>query len=504
MVDKITHRTEPSQGFTVPELIVTIMVFAIVSTSAYMLLMAHISSMSTVQLRSAALSLATEQIEYLRSLPYDGLAVQGGTIITSGTPIPGTMDKMRSARSFTVKTDISYADDAFDGCFNYAPAQAYLCRNGPVQGSKPVDTNPRDYKIADVTIIDKSSGKTYAALSSQFTSRVAETTGNSSALSVTVVDSAGNPVAGAAVRATNTTTSPAIDQTALTDINGTALFLDIVPDSSSDYVISASKTGYSSLSTLPINGTLTPTYPNINAIAQQVSNATLKINPIANDSLTVKVVDIINQPLAGVSFGIRGGIKLYTDPQDTTYSFQQVVTSDASGIVNLGSLVPGEYRICYNADPNPCASGSAYKLLVLRAAYGSSSHQPFIIPAGTSNIADGGSMQRVTLVVSTSSSAPRITTITPSSVVSSAGDASTTEITITGQNLSGANVKLRQGSVEITGTVSGTDSSTSIKRIVNLSGVSQGAYEVEVATAAGTIVQTGTTPSQLGGVNVIP
>jgi prepilin-type N-terminal cleavage/methylation domain-containing protein len=498
-------KDKSSYGFTIPELIVTMVVFGFVAGSVFLLMLAYVTMSSTVQLRASGLSVATEQMEYLRSLSYDNLAVQGGSIVTGGTPIAANQDVVRSQRTFNVNTDIRYADDAFDGCLNYGTLQSKYCRNYKT-GTPLTDTNPRDYKVADVTVTDKKTGQLYAKLSSQFTSRVAETSGNSSAILATILDSSGSPVSGASVRIVDSSVNPAVDQTITTDTNGVALFLDVTPDNSPRYVISVTKPGYSSLSTIPVNGSLTPTYPNLNAIAQKVSSTTLKIDTISSDSLEATFVDETGAPVNGISFKIKGGIKLYTDPMDDSYSFTQSVAVPAgTNVVHIASLVPGNYRICYDTTlANACGSVPSRRILALRAAYGGNSLQPFSISSGISSPVDGGPMQRVTAVVSTSASYPRIQTIAPSTFSVSASDVSTSDFQITGANLSGATVKLRQGATVISGAVQGIDSATSIQRVFNLSGASQGAYEVLVTNASGQVIQTGVSPGTLGGINVGP
>ncbi len=497
-----SQHTHDESGFSVPELIVTIIVFAIVSVAIATTLIAYINSASLSRLRASALSVATQQMEYLRSLPYDGLAVAGGSIATSGTPIPATITVSRSSRSFDVETDIRYADDAYDGCLNYGASQALLCRNYTAT-TVLSDVNPKDYKLATVTVKEKTTGKVYSTLSTQFTSRVAEVAGNSSAILVTVLDGSGSPVGGALVRIRNTTLSPQVNQTATTDSNGIALFLDVPVDTGKDYVVSSTKSGYSNATTIAQSGSLIPQYPNVSGIAQQVSNVTLKSEQISTNSLEIKLVDTSGAALPGVSIGVKGGIKLYTNPSDTTYSQLFTVTSDATGYVHLGSLVPGDYQVCFLAQPSPCSASSSYKALAVNVAYGANSFQPFEIPAGTS-AADGGPMQRIVVVMSTSTTMPRITDVQPSLFSSTATDAATSLVTINGANLSGATVQLRQGTTTLTGTVSGSDTSAQIAREFNLSGVAAGAYELIVTTGVGTVIQTGVAPGTLGGVNVTP
>lgn len=491
--------TRKTQGYTIVELIIAMIIFTIVSAAIYGLLVVYLQSSSFAQLRAAGLSVAEDQIERLRSMSYNSLAVQGGSI-TATAYIPAQQDVKRGSWAFTLKTDIQYVDDAYDGCFNYGVSP---CRNGPPKVGLPKDTNPRDYKVAEVTVVNKNNGKVVATLSSYFVARIAEALSNtSSMILVKVIDSTGNGVDGATVRIVNPSVTPAVDQTTTTDDNGTALFMDATPDSSARYVITASKSGYSTLSTIAASGSLIPTYPNVNAIAQNVSSATLQINQISPTSLSIQTVDINGNPVPNVPIDIKGGIKLYTDTSNGSYSYTQSVTTDGSGLLMLSSLVPGDYFVCYSGTGK--CGGSSYYLATVNTAVGPDVYQPFTIPAGNSTTSGFSAMQTIKLVVTTNASVARIAKVDPVQASSSAANASTTVLTITGSNLSGATVKLVQGATSITGTVVGTDTAGSIQRQFNIQGVTQGVYDVQVTTAAGTVSATGIAPGTVGGFNVIP
>lgn len=494
---------EENKGFTVAELIVTIIIFAIISMSVAVTLFAYIGASSDSRLRTTALAVATEQMERLRSLPYDNLAIAGGSIAGSGVLLPATEEKARGGRVFTVQTDIRYIDDAFDGCLNYGASQAIYCKH---YKSTTVlsDTNPRDYKVATVVVTSKGGSVSLATLSTHFTSRIAETAGNSAAVLARVLDSSGTPVAGAQIRVRNTVLSPNVDQTATTDVNGEALFLDIPPDAAKNYIVMTSKNGYSSLSTMAQSGSLVPKYANINAIAQKVSNVTLVSDIVSDESIEIRTVDIDGNPVPNARISLRGGVKLYTDPDDATYSQELSVTSDAAGIAQVGGLTPGTYEVCYLAQPRPCAAASLSRALTVWVAYGAKSTQPFTVQSGKTG-PDGGPMQRIVVTLSDSGLAPRITNISPNVVAASGLDASATEITVAGANLSGAAVHIETPSQPaIAGTVSGADSTATIRRVFNVTGMPQGAYDVVIATPAGTVRQKGIAPGTVGGVNVTP
>lgn len=488
------------QGFTLVELIVTMVIFSIVAMSTYTLLVGYISSSAFAQMKATAVGIATSKIESLRALPYNSLAVQGGAIIISGTYLPSQEEVTRSSRTFTVTTDIRYVDDAYDGCFSYSSTEQRdrYCVNGPPDASKPVDTNPRDYKVAQVTVKDKASGQVLASRSSYFASRVAEVASDTAIISVKVTDSSGTGVSGATVHLQNSATSPTVDQTITTDDEGSALFSDIVPDNNPDYVITASKTGYSTLSTIAASGSLIPTYPNVSAIAQHMTNATLTIDSVSSSSLDLQVVNTSGSYLVGVTATIKGGIKLYTDTNDTQYSYNQSLTTGSSGYITLQNLVPGKYTI---------QSVSSGEIVAVHTATGSSTFQPFDILPGATPPAGLSSMQSVLVITSTNFSYPAISSLTPTSVSSTDPNASDILVTVHGSNLNGATVTLvgRLSGTTLTGIVTETaDQNDIIVRSFDIRGAPEEAYRLQVSTAAGTAIQDSRDPSAVGAFSVGP
>lgn len=488
------------KGFTLPELIMTIVVFSIIALSTYSLLIGFINTSSLAQLKSAAVEVATSEMEMLRSVPYNKLAVSGGAIVITDTYLPASKEITRSSRKFLVETDIRYADDAYDGCFNYpSPEQRdRYCRNGPPDASKPVDNNPRDYKVAQVTVKTLPTGEVLASMSSQFAARVAEVASDTSMISVKVADSTGAGIPGATVRLTNSEVTPQIDQTITTDDVGSALFMDIVPDNNKKYVVSVSKPGYSSLTTIADSGLLTPTYPNVLAIAQNMTNSTLVIDRVASNSLAIKIVNTSGAPVVNRQVSLRGGVKLYTDVNDQQFSYSETHTTDGSGNLTLGSLVPGKYTVTGVAGEN---------IIAVHTAAGDVPYQPFNVPPGSSPSAGMTAMQMITIVVSTNSAYPRISSVKPISAMSSDVNITEFPVVVSGFNLSGATVKMvgKNSGAVIEGTTTvDPDQNEMIIRNFNLQSASQEGYRLEVTTGAGTAVQDSVNPSTRGAINVIP
>src|SRR5665213_163534 len=214
-------------GYTLVELMVAIAVLAVLSLGTFNLLIALLHSAIVSQRQAVASTLATNQMEYLKSLPYDNLAVAGGAIVSNNT-IPGTITKKVDGDTYTITTNITYADNAYDGCGSY-PTQALkqkYCRNyPPPSGAPAVDSNPADYKDVNVTVSD-TSGSQLASVDTQVSALVAETASNTGALFVYVVDDSGEPVTGATVNVTNSSVSPAVNVSDVTDENGIVIFYD--------------------------------------------------------------------------------------------------------------------------------------------------------------------------------------------------------------------------------------------------------------------------------------
>ncbi len=487
-------------GFTIAELTVSMVILVTFSLGVMGTYFIMVGSAATARMKSAGLSLATEQLEYLRSLPYDKLAIQGGAINTTGAKLPATKEATVGPYTFVITTAINYADDAYDGCLVYPSAQSYLCRNGPIKVGTPVDSNPRDYKLIDVVVKEKNSNKEASRVSTQIAARVAETGGGTGAILVSVVDSTGQVIGDAQVSVVNTTVTPNINQTISTDVNGVALFLDITPDNGKDYTVSVSKSGYSSLSSIPSSGSLLPTYPNISVISQQVTSSTMKIDRTAADSLLVRIVDTSGNPISGNTFSIRGGVKLYTSVVDQSYSYtQSSVATNVSGEYLFHNLTPGQYQLCY---ANSVCSSGRYAVS-LQAMYGPQSWQPFTIDPGTVNPSGSSPMQTVILTTTSSSSYPRIFNTSPSSISSASGNLDDVEVIINGANISNASVLMRQSGVTVSGIQVGIDSSGSIRRRFDLTGKT-GAWELVVTAGGGTVTQNGILPGSLGGFNVTP
>lgn len=511
-------------GATLVELVVSLAVLAIVMVSMFALYTNLISGMFVARSKAVATTLATNQMEYLKGLSYDSLAVAGGSIY-SANPLPASSTTVLNNITYTVQTSINYVDDAYDGCTNYpTPAVKLLyCRNyPPPNGAPAVDSNPQDYKTIHVSVKNKS-GDLLAEVDTQVGARVAETSSTTGAMLVTVLDDNGNPISGATVGVVNTSVVPNLSLSDSSDSNGVAIFYGLPPDTGTDYTVSASLSGYSSLSTIKSSGSLQPTYPSQNIVTQQSSSVTLTLKRQGANSLLVEAVDTAGAPISGLRVYMKGGYKKYTQLTDTAYYFDNLTpdtrpTTDATGQAAASNLVPGDYYFCGDAGATSCQVGASPRYLVAALPYGGNNsyypvtvpvYDPANLPSPTYPFGSNQYLQKVRLVFSTSATHPRIQQLTPSEIQLSSTAVTNFAFQVTGVNLPcsstasscSTTVRLLQGSNTYTASCTGT-SGTALACTVNLSGITTGFLQT-VITANGFTFTTPVAPPQ-GGINVTP
>jgi prepilin-type N-terminal cleavage/methylation domain-containing protein len=506
-----TNKTARQSGFTLVELLVAIIVLGIVVISFYNLFAGLIHSAVLMKRKSVALTLATNQMEYLKSLPYNNLAVVGGSIITSN-PIPATATYTIDGVVYTVRTSINYLDDAFDGCGYYPNntlKQAY-CRNYAYANNNSNDLNPADYKSVHIKVTD-TSNLILSEVDTQIAARVAETNSNTGGMFVNVIDENGDPLEAATVHLVNTTTTPAVNISDTTDSNGNAIFFSLPPDPNSyDYNITASMSGYSTLTTIAPSGSLQPNYSNQKVINQQSSLVTLQLKPQGVNSLWIEAVDTSGNPLNNVKIYVKGGYKKYTSSADTSYYFDNMTpsdtrpTTDASGNAFLTNLVPGNYYFCGDAGATNCKIGSTTYYLASAVPYGGvQSLGPIMVPTylisnpPSQSFTYSGTayLQKVRLILTTNSNYSRVYTVNPYSADLTTAQLNNFAFTVTGQNLPcngnpsncSTTVKLLQGASIFTASCTGSNAGLTLSCTVDISTAVAGMLRLQVTANGNTL-----------------
>lgn len=513
-------------GYTLVELMISVVVLGIVALAFFGLFTSLVQSAVLMKHRSVALTLATNQMEYLKSLPYNNLAVKNGSIIATN-PLDAITTKKVDGVTYTIKTSINYLDDAFDGCGYYPNAtlkEAY-CRNYALAANNANDLNPADYKSVHITVTTNGS-TILSEIDTQIAARIAETASNTGGLFVNVIDENGNPLQGAVVRVVNTTTSPLVDISDNTDANGNALFYSLPPDPAAyDYVLTASLTNYSTLTTIVPSGSLQPNYSNQKVINQQSSLVTLQIKPLGTNSLWVEATDTSGNPLANLRVYAKGGYKKYSNTSDTSYYFDTMSpldtrpTTDANGNTTIKNLVPGEYYFCGDTGATNCRIGSTTYYLAAAVPYGGvRPFGPIVVPTYSTSdpsgtiftLDDTGYLQKVRLILTTNSLYPRIFSVSPYTANQADANINALAFTIKGANIPcsntpascATNVKILQSTTTYTAICTGAAAGTTLNCTVDLSAASVGSTQLQITSNGNTLTIPATLA--LGGLTIEP
>jgi len=276
------------RAFTLVEILVDLTMVSIVSIAVLSAYMISIKTIASSKVKIASVSLANEQMENIRNMSYAsvGLANSTSAFIPIGE-IQEETEIIRGGETLRIKTTVSFVDDPFDGCSSTSSAISDECRQNLPAESTLDDSYEFDYKRVDVTITRTKNDVVMAKLSSNFSSKTAETSLNTGQMNICVTDSNGVKIAGATVTISNTVL-PSFGSKAYTTTNDDCLKVpNLTPVADRSYHIVVTKTTsptYNSDQTYPINSsTPNPVNPDVNITAQEVTtvNFTLERNSTA-------------------------------------------------------------------------------------------------------------------------------------------------------------------------------------------------------------------------------
>jgi prepilin-type N-terminal cleavage/methylation domain-containing protein len=325
--------SRPQSGFSLIESLVGVAVLAIVAVASYQAIMVAVSTVNLSRAKVAAAAIANEQVEIARNLAYGSL----GTV--SGWPagvLPAVKNVVRDGKTFTVQTTVRNIDNAFDG----------------VVGGTPNDTAPADYKLVEI-LVSCADCRNFSPL--RFDTWVAPTSLESSSsngsLFVRAFDALGVPLSGANVHVVNSDSTPAIDLTDVTDVNGSYQLID-VPPGVNKYQITVSKGGYSTERTYAAGGVAgsNPTRPHATVTTGALTQASFSIDRLG--SLAVTSLDSACAAVAGVDFSLTGTKKIGATP---VYKYAANLVTNGGGTVSLSDMEWDTYA--------PVVTDAAFDLL---------------------------------------------------------------------------------------------------------------------------------------------
>ena len=437
-------------GFTLVEILVDIAIIALVATAVVSAFMAGYKIIALSKAKVAAIALANEKMEDIRNMPYDDLATQFGPIYPAGE-ILDSENFERKSMEFRVVTDIRFVDDPFDG--NAA---------GTITG-KPKDIYPYDYKKVTITVYKTDREKPLAIVSTNVSSKAAETPTNTGILYLCIIDASGAPVSFAEVVVTNDDVDPPVDISTTTDETGCIMIPGLPPDSHNNYHLEVTKDGYSTTMTYPRTAqNPNALNPDIDILAQQVTNVTLTIDKVS--TLRIRTNDLSGAALPNITLHIEGSKEKYFNPSTFIYSEDHV--TDGSGFLELTEMEFDDYKIS-----------------VVSPGFYLSSASP-VLPVKL----NPDSVVEVTIKVTNSATAPRITSVIPSRGVLP----DLTSITVTGENFdNSAIIKLINPNtgVEIVGTDVAVHAHQSIIADFNLALATIGFWDIQITNPGGELSQ---------------
>lgn len=316
--------TKQPQGFTIVEALIVIAISVTIFGSLLVTFEYAFELLAHSKARTTALSIATDRMEYFRSLPYDDV----GTI--AGIPpgiIPQNSTTTLNKIIFDERILVEYVDDPADGLLT----------------ATTTDSNgiPADYKRIKIEMSWTIKGVTRTiALVSNIVPRSIETTAGGGTVRVNVLNADSSALFGAQVRLVNNTTTTTIDVTKSTDASGVALFSGA--PAASNYEVYVTAVGYSSDQTYIADfSNPNPITAPFSLLEADISTVTFQIGELSNMNITTysSVTDVGSEE----NFLDSTGLATSTSMEVASGALRLEQTAgvyEASGQTKLVTLTP--------------------------------------------------------------------------------------------------------------------------------------------------------------------
>lgn len=314
-------------GFTLVEMLVSLAIMAIFFTAIFSLFRVVLRNSAVSEARTTAVGIANQQLEMIRNLTYDEVAT------TDGWPqgdIPSEQVQIIDNINYTIKTEVSFYDDPYDGL---------------VLGS---DSLGSDYKKVKVEVSwDKHGTGKPVMIYTDISPRGAEETEQpGGVLSVEVVDDNSDPIPGATVSVANSDLGINFSDT--TDINGKRSFYSVTPDSNPNYSINVSMSGYTSDYTSEITATLPdPDKPHVSVYEGEITGSTFIIDVVSKLNLLTQTNSEVPEPIGNIQLDIVGKktVGLDGDNKPVARNNYVDVTTNESGQLIINDVEWDNYTI---------------------------------------------------------------------------------------------------------------------------------------------------------------
>ncbi len=300
-------------GFTLIETVVAMGIFIVLVVGVINLFGVLSRTVKSGREQTILAGLASDYLEIVRNLPYSQVGTAfgnpHGNLPDQSNPIATVI----GAVTYRISYEVTYTDDTADGTV--------------VAGN---DAAPNDYKQVKMKILNTTTNVTRSFLTSVIPKGL-EGLSNAGALSIKVIDAAGQPIPDAAVHIQNIAGTIILDRT--TDATGSWIEVGL-PAGVNAYHIVVTKPGYSTDQTYPVSGgNPNPTKPD-----STVSNGVVTVVSFAIDlpgNLAIKTLNSTCQNLNNVGINLLGAKLIGTSPN--VYKFNQNLTSSA-GLISLDNI----------------------------------------------------------------------------------------------------------------------------------------------------------------------
>ncbi len=310
-----------NNGFTLVEVMVSILILAILTLGIYSLISLAIQISTENQHYVEAIEIANQRMEEIRNMPYDNV----GTIGNPSAPgvLPQTETVTRQG-TYTVNNWVAFYDDPFDGT-----------------AASSTDTIPNDYKIATIKVSWLGRlGLENVTIFSKIIPKTMETFAGYGLLAVTVTNANGAPIPSDPISSTSIMVINVASSTAgsFPADNTGHLYLP-VPAAFQGYQVIVSKNGYNSSQTYPIGDSYNPhpatQYLNVTVNQGAKGDCALTIDKQA--TLNIETVSASNLPVNWQVNQTRGGeiknhIGLGTDASNNFYVAWQSYSATSSSV----------------------------------------------------------------------------------------------------------------------------------------------------------------------------
>ena len=311
------------RGQILLSLLIAIAVFAILAHALFTLIASSFDLVSLNKARITARHLAQEKIEIIRNISYSDIGTVGG--IPNGI-IEQQEIVRRNGLNYTVKTDISYVDDPFNG----------------------TGASDTDYKRVRIEVTWEglaASRKNPIVILSDISSEALEEIAGGT-LIILVYDASGNPVTQAQVTIVSSGITPAVNLTVDTDSNGRVVRSGATACIEC-YQITVTKEGFSLDRTYSTNEVANPIKPSMSVFLNSPTQSSFAIDRVG--TLTISSFDSRENnfiALGNVSFRLHGNKIIGTDTlAQPVYKYDQNIATNATGMLNLPSMEWGVYQV---------------------------------------------------------------------------------------------------------------------------------------------------------------